>query len=97
MKEVFEVISGLYSGGYTNINAVLQGHAGSSVRVQRIGCSVTLNKPALTLGLAVQPDIVARLATGNKARFRNNGMLARLLFCILESTVVINAQDLSNL
>ena len=83
----FEVISGLYKGGNTNINAVLQSHAGSSVRVQRMGRAVTLTKPALTLGLAVQPEIVASLATGKKAGFRNNGMLARLLFCIPESIV----------
>lgn len=83
----FEVISGLYSGGITNINVILQSHAGSFVRVQRMGRTVTLTRPALTLGLAVQPDIISNLATGSKARFRGNGMLARLLFCIPESTV----------
>lgn len=83
----FEVVSGLYTGGNSNVNIVLQSHAGSAVRVQRMGRSVMLTKPALTLGLAVQPDIVASLATGNKTRFRHNGMLARFLYCIPESTV----------
>lgn len=84
---VFEVAAGLYNAGRSNINVFLQGHAGSSVRVQRQGRSVTMNKPALTLGLTVQPGIIVDLASGNKARFRGNGMLARLLYTMPESTV----------
>jgi putative DNA primase/helicase len=84
---IFEVIAGLYSGGKSNINVILQSHAGEPVRVERQGRSVVMNKPALTFGLTVQPSIIADLAAGNKARFRGNGMLARLLFCIPKSTV----------
>lgn len=84
---IFEVIAGLYSGGKININVILQSHAGSPVRVQRQGRSVNMLKPALTFGLTVQPDIIIDLASGNKARFRGNGMLARLLYCIPKSTV----------
>jgi putative DNA primase/helicase len=84
---VFEVFAGLYSGGNSNINVVLQSHAGSPVRVQRQGRSVKMNKPALTFGLTVQPDIVIKLASGNKSGFRGNGFLARLLYCIPKSTV----------
>jgi putative DNA primase/helicase len=46
-----------------------------------------MQKPALTFGLAVQPEIISDLASGNKARFRGNGMLARLLYCLPQSTV----------
>lgn len=84
---VFEVLAGLYSGGKSNVNIVLQGHAGEPVRVERQGRSVTMLKPALTFGLMVQPSIIADLAAGNKARFRGNGLLARFLFCIPKSTV----------
>lgn len=84
---IFEVIAGLYNGGKSNINVILQSHAGEPVRVERQGRSVTMLKPALTFGLTVQPSIIADLATGNKARFRGNGMLARLLYCIPKSTV----------
>ncbi len=84
---LFEVISGLYTGGSSNINVFLQSHAGSAVRVERQGRSVTLNKPALTFGLSVQPEVISSLASGNKARFRGIGMLARLLYCIPKSTV----------
>jgi putative DNA primase/helicase len=84
---VFEVIAGLYSGGKSNINVILQSHSGEPVRVERQGRSVTMLKPALTFGLCVQPDIISKLASGSKSRFRGNGMLARLLYCIPKSTV----------
>ncbi len=83
----FEVAAGLYSGGKSNVNIVLQGHAGDPVRVERQGRSVTMQKPALTFGLMVQPSIISDLATGNKTRFRGNGLLARLLYCLPKSTV----------
>lgn len=83
----FEVAAGLYSGGKSNVNIVLQGHAGEPVRVERQGRSVMMLKPALTFGLMVQPSIISDLAAGNKARFRGNGMLARLLYCLPKSTV----------
>lgn len=83
----FEVAAGLYSGGKSNVNIVLQGHAGEPVRVERQGRSVMMLKPALTFGLMVQPSVISDLAAGNKARFRGNGMLARLLYCLPKSTV----------
>ncbi len=83
----FEVMSGLYSSGRANLNVFLQGHAGAAVRVDRQGRTVTLQRPALTFGLAVQPDVINQLAQGNKARFRGNGTLARFLFCMPKSTI----------
>ena len=83
----FEVAAGLYSGGKSNVNIVLQGHAGEPVRVERQGRSVTMLRPALTFGLMVQPSIISDLAAGNKARFRGNGMLARMLYCLPKSNV----------
>ena len=84
---IFEIMAGLYSNGKANLNVFLQGHAGSPVRVDRQGRTVTLQKPALTFGLAVQPDIIADLSQGHKARFRSNGTLARFLYCIPKSTI----------
>lgn len=84
---IFEIMAGLYSGGKANLNVFLQGHAGSPVRVDRQGRTVTLQKPALTFGLAVQPDIIADLSQGHKSRFRSNGTLARFLYCIPKSTI----------
>ncbi|HYS42756.1 MAG TPA: DUF3987 domain-containing protein, partial [Geobacteraceae bacterium] len=84
---IFEIMGGLYSGGKANLNIFLQGHSGSAVRVDRQGRTVVLNRPALTFGLMVQPDVIRDLASGNKARFRGNGTLARFLYCIPKSTV----------
>ncbi|HOO44718.1 MAG TPA: DUF3987 domain-containing protein [Deltaproteobacteria bacterium] len=84
---IFEVMSGLYSNGKVNLNVFLQGHAGSPVRVDRQGRTVTMYKPALTLGLTVQPDVIADLTSGDKRRFRGNGTLARFLYCMPRSTV----------
>lgn len=83
----FEVLSGLYSNGKSNINTYLKSHAGMPVRVDRQLGSVILEKPALSFGLAVQPQIIADLAHGNKARLRGNGMLARFLYFIPKSNV----------
>lgn len=84
---IFEVMAGLYTNGRANLNVFLQSHAGAPVRVDRQGRTVTLNKPALSFGLAVQPDIISDLAQGNKSRFRGNGTLARFLYCIPKSTI----------
>lgn len=84
---IFEIMAGLYSSGRANLNVFLQSHAGAPVRVDRQGRAVTLQRPALTFGLTVQPDVIADLARGDKARFRGNGTLARFLYCMPRSTV----------
>ena len=84
---IFEVMAGLYTNGRANLNVFLQGHAGSPVRVDRQGRTVTLNKPALSFGLAVQTDIIVDLAEGRKKHFRGNGTLARFLYCLPASTI----------
>jgi len=84
---IFEVMAGLYNNGRVNMNVFLQAHAGASIRVDRQCRAVTLYHPALSFGLAVQPDVIADLSQGNKTRFRGNGTLARFLYCIPRSTI----------
>lgn len=84
---IFEILAGLYSNGKANIDVFLQSHAGKGVRVDRGGRTAHLNKPALSFGLAVQPEIVSELSQGNKRHFRGNGMLARFLYCIPKSNI----------
>lgn len=91
---IFEVMGGLYSGGAANIDVFLQAHAGRSVRVDRQGRTAHLDAPALTFGLAVQPDILTELANGGKRRFRGNGTLARFLFAVPRSN--IGSRDVRN-
>lgn len=84
---IFEVISGLYNDGKSNVDVFLKAHAGAPCRVNRGTRRAFLKKPALSFGLAVQPIIISELASGSKRRFRGNGMLARFLFCIPKSNI----------
>ncbi len=84
---IFEIMSGLYSDGRANLDVFLQGHAGSSVRVDRGKRTVTLQKPALSFGLAVQPSVLREFGLGDKRRFRGIGTLARFLYCVPVSNI----------
>lgn len=83
---IFETMGGRYSGGVPNIDLYLQGHAGGFVQVDRGGrASISLFAPALTIGLAVQPDVL-RGITANKS-FRGRGLLGRFLYVLPHSLI----------
>ena len=82
---IFEIMAGLYSDGKVNIDIYLQAYAGMPVRVKRKMRDVDLERPALTLGLTVQPVVIEGFANGSKKQFRGKGALGRFLFCIPES------------
>lgn len=84
---LFEILAGLYSDGKSNLDIILQAHAGTSCRVERMTRTIHLETPALTLGLAVQNEILAELGRGNKRRFRGTGLLARFLFALPTSNI----------
>jgi replicative DNA helicase len=59
---------------------------GDFCRVDRISRdTITLTEPVLSIGLAIQPDILATLAEGKN--FRGSGLLARFLYAIPDSLV----------
>lgn len=82
---IFMVMAGLYSGGQASLDVFLQAHAGSPVRVDRADREAYLERPALSFGLALQPGIMADVASGR--RFRDSGLLARFLYAMPESNV----------
>lgn len=82
---IFLVMAGLYSGGNASLDVFLQAHAGSPVRVDRAEREAYLARPALSFGLALQPGVLADVASGR--RFRDSGLLARFLYAIPESNV----------
>lgn len=82
---IFLVMAGLYSGGQASLDVFLQAHAGSPVRVDRAEREAYLERPSLTFGLALQPGILADVASGR--RFRDSGLLARFLYAMPESNV----------
>ncbi len=84
---IFEIMAGLYSGGKANLNVFLQSHAGAPVRADRQSRTGYLERPALSVGLTVQPDVISDLSNGGKGRFRGNGLLARFLYCIPRNNI----------
>ena len=82
----FDILAGRYSSGAPNIDAVLKGHAGDTLRVDRGSRpSEFITAPALTLGLAVQPAVLEGLA--ESPSFRGRGLLGRVLYCLPGSPV----------
>ncbi|MBB5871982.1 hypothetical protein F4553_005361 [Allocatelliglobosispora scoriae] len=82
---IFATLAGRYSGT-PNLEVFLKGHAGDMLLVDRTGRpSEHVEKPALTLGLAVQPDVLRDIA--GMPGFRGKGLLARILFSVPENTV----------
>ncbi len=84
---IFDIMLGRYSAsGISNLTVFLKGHAGDSIRVDRVGRGgVTVSNPALTIGLAVQPDVVEGLAA--KREFRGKGLTPRFLYSLPVSNV----------
>ncbi|WP_238016006.1 DUF3987 domain-containing protein [Dactylosporangium sp. AC04546] len=82
---IFATLAGRYSGT-PNLEVFLKGHAGDMLRVDRRSRpSEHIDKPALTLGLAVQPEVLRDIA--QMPGFRGKGLLARILFSLPENTV----------
>lgn len=83
---IFGTLAGRYSGGTSNLEVFLKGHAGDLLRVDRKGRPAEhVERPALTLGLAVQPEVLRDIA--RMPGFRGRGLLARILYALPTSTV----------
>jgi hypothetical protein len=82
---IFATLAGRYSGA-PNLEVFLKGHAGDMLRVNRKSRDREfIDHPALTLGLAVQPEVLRDLA--GMPGMRGKGLLARILFAVPENTV----------
>ncbi|GGL05358.1 DUF3987 domain-containing protein [Mangrovihabitans endophyticus] len=82
---IFATLAGRYSGT-PNLEVFLKGHAGDLLRVDRRSRPAEhVDRPALTLGLAVQPEVLRDIAA--MPGFRGKGLLARLLFAVPANTV----------
>lgn len=83
---IFGTLAGRYSGGASNLEVFLKGHAGDLLRVDRKGRPAEhIEHPALTLGLAIQPEVLRDIA--RMPGFRGRGLLARILYALPTSTV----------
>lgn len=76
---LFERLAGKSASGTDVVEVYLKSHAADDIRLDRIGRGEEfIEKPALSLGLAVQPSMIRALAT--KDGFRGRGLLARFLY-----------------
>lgn len=82
----FANMLGRYTDGTAAIDLYLRAHAGDQYRRDRAsGETLVLRRPALTMALAIQPDVLRQL--GERHEMRGLGLLARILFVVPVSTV----------
>ena len=78
---IFDLIAGRYSNGRANFDLYLKAWSGSPYRVDRKGRPAEhIDRPALTVGLTVQPDVLRTIAT--LPGFRGRGLIGRHLFSL---------------
>jgi replicative DNA helicase len=84
--DVFDQMAGRYSQAGPNLGVYLKGHAGDLLKVDRRGRPPEyVERPCLTIGLAVQPEVLRGLAA--RPGFGGRGLLARFLYSLPESLV----------
>jgi len=84
--DVFDLMAGRYSDGVGRLGVYLKGHAGDDYKLNRVSrANEYVRRPALTVGLAVQPDVQRGLM--EKPGFRGRGLLARFLYSLPASLV----------
>ena len=82
---IFTTIAGRYNAT-PDLEVFLKGHAGDLLRVDRKGrVAEHVPHPALTLGLAVQPEVLRDIA--RMPGFRGRGLLARILYSVPPNAV----------
>jgi replicative DNA helicase len=84
---IFDIIAGRYSPkAIPNLDLWLKGHSGDPLRVDRKGRPPEhIPRPALTLGLMIQPTVLGAIAANQQ--FRGRGFLARILYARPRSKV----------
>jgi hypothetical protein len=84
--DVFDQMAGRYSQAGPNLGVYLKGHAGDLLKVDRRGRPPEyIQRPCLTIGLTVQPEVLQGLAS--RPGFRGRGLLARFLYSLPASLV----------
>ncbi|HEX5878049.1 MAG TPA: YfjI family protein, partial [Actinomycetota bacterium] len=85
--DVFDQMAGRYNqNAGPNLGVYLKGHAGDLLKVDRRGRPPEyVQRPCLTIGLTVQPEVLQGLA--GRPGFRGRGLLARFLYSLPASLV----------
>lgn len=83
--DIFAIMSGRYSSGAPNIGVYKKGHVGDDIRVDRKSRSEVVRRPAITMGITTQPEVMR--AFGQNKTFQSEGLLARFFYAMPKSTV----------
>jgi hypothetical protein len=83
--DIFDTMAGRYgASGMSNLGVFLKGYSGDSIRVDRMGrIAEYVERPALTICLTVQPEVIRGLH--RRPEFRGRGLLARFFYAIPHS------------
>ena len=82
---IFGMMAGRYNNN-TNLDIFLKGYSGEYYSSHRVGSGGTdLKHPYLTMGLAVQPQVITDIMSNND--FRGKGLLARFLYSVPNTRV----------
>jgi len=83
--DIFDMMGGRYGqGGMPNFGVFLKGHVGDPIRVDRVNRPTEyIKRPAITLGLTVQPEVLQGLT--RHPGFRGRGLLGRLFYSLPKS------------
>lgn len=85
--DIFDLMAGRYSSNSApNLGVYLKGHAGDDIRINRANRDFSpryVHKPALSIGVAVQPEVLRGLTL--KKGFRGRGLLGRFLYSLPKS------------
>lgn len=84
---LFDQMAGRYNDkAKASLDPYLQMWSGDTVRVDRIGRdSVIIDKPALTIGITVQPSVLQALA--ERPELKSRGLTARFMYALPASNV----------
>lgn len=83
--DIFGIMAGRYTSGPPNLGVYLKAHAGDAIRVDRRSRSEYVKRPALTMGITTQPEVMRSFGSNNA--FRGQGLLARFFYALPRSTV----------
>jgi len=87
--EICAIISGRYGGA---LEVFLKAHSGAPLSIERVGRDlIYVDRSALTLGLAVQPDVLRSLAS--KRKLHDRGLLARFIVAVPVSNLGFRRVD----
>lgn len=92
---VFTTMTDRY-GKNTNFDIYLKGHAGDTIKVDRIGRDGnSIKKPRLTMVLTIQPEVLDGLMANDS--FRGRGLCGRFLYSVCKSKIGYRNVDPSSI